>query len=364
MAKKKKLTLTQKFRNLSKRRKIVFILLFVAVGTLIIGNTFAKQTTDYSLDQPTELSVLSLSDNKPTVLSKDANGKVSYESRSKSVNITTEGIVYCTPEDNGQIKIARLTSRQLSRLLDEVSRTGIDPKDTSEEDATTIISNTKTLQISQDSDPITSTTSRSKPSAKFKQAENTIQQLCKNATEIIPDNAVPVFTPSSDVVETDPPTTGFNFIPKAAAGGEAPAEPQFSSAVEDDQIRLMNHERRIRGIGLLGKSNCLTTAARKWSRHMALVNTGPHHSIIQQSVESECGSGWWRKIGENVGQSQDSAGVFQAYMNSPGHRANILDNAYQRVGVGATYYKHPGNSWTILWTTQLFAACQGSCANK
>lgn len=363
MAKKKKITLTQKYKNLSKGRKIVFILLFVAIGTLIVGNSFARQTTDYKLDQPTELSVLSLSDNKPTVISKDSRGKVSYESRSKSVNITTEGMVYCTPEDNGQIKIARITSRQLSKLLDEVTRTGIDPKDTLQADEATVISNTKMLQVSLDNDPVKVATNRSKPSAKFKQIENTIQQLCKNAQEVIPDNAVPVFTPSSDVIEIDPPSTGFNLISKVSAGGEAPAGPQFNAAVEDDQIRLINHERKIRGIGLLGKSNCLTTAARKWSRHMALVNN-LYHSQLQQSVESECGTGWWRKIGENVGKSQDSAGVFQAYMNSPGHRANILDNTFQRVGVGAAYYKHPSSSWTILWTTQLFAACQGSCANK
>ena len=139
-------------------------------------------------------------------------------------------------------------------------------------------------------------------------------------------------------------------------------EPVVAPDVEADQIARINGARASSGLVQLGTSQCLTTAARTWSRAMALFNNLAHSSL-QQLVEQQCGSGWWSKLGENVGRGNTSADTFQAYMNSPGHRANILDPAYQRIGVGANYYTY-SNGARVLWTTQTFAACIGSCANK
>ena len=43
----------------------------------------------------------------------------------------------------------------------------------------------------------------------------------------------------------------------------------------------------------------------------------------------------WRWVGENVGYGPDADTVHVAFMNSPAHKANILDRDYTEVGIGA-----------------------------
>ncbi|MFD0328838.1 CAP domain-containing protein [Streptacidiphilus monticola] len=50
--------------------------------------------------------------------------------------------------------------------------------------------------------------------------------------------------------------------------------------------------------------------------------------------------------GENIARGQQTpAAVMDAWMHSPGHRANILNCSYHSLGVGA--YFAPGGPW---WT--------------
>ena len=60
----------------------------------------------------------------------------------------------------------------------------------------------------------------------------------------------------------------------------------------------------------------------------------------------------WRKLGENVGRGGDIAQVHVAYMNSSGHRANILDGSYNYVGAGAVWGNC--NGYRTVFTVQVF----------
>ncbi|MBS2969476.1 LysM peptidoglycan-binding domain-containing protein [Metabacillus sp. KIGAM252] len=52
----------------------------------------------------------------------------------------------------------------------------------------------------------------------------------------------------------------------------------------------------------------------------------------------------YKTAGENIAQGQTSAqAVMTAWMNSSGHRANILNSSYTHIGVG---YVKDGNYWT------------------
>jgi len=44
----------------------------------------------------------------------------------------------------------------------------------------------------------------------------------------------------------------------------------------------------------------------------------------------------WKKVGENVGVGVGPYQVQQAFMDSPGHRANILSESYTQIGIGTT----------------------------
>ena len=56
----------------------------------------------------------------------------------------------------------------------------------------------------------------------------------------------------------------------------------------------------------------------------------------------------YRTAGENIAMGYSSAqAVMNGWMNSSGHRANILNSAYTRIGVG---YVADGNYWVQEFT--------------
>jgi uncharacterized protein YkwD len=57
-----------------------------------------------------------------------------------------------------------------------------------------------------------------------------------------------------------------------------------------------------------------------------------HHSYLPDGL----GHLPWRKLGENVGVSWSIPSMHNAFMNSAGHRANILDPAFNFGAVGVT----------------------------
>ena len=55
----------------------------------------------------------------------------------------------------------------------------------------------------------------------------------------------------------------------------------------------------------------------------------------------------YRSAGENIAMGQRTPSeVVTAWMNSPGHRANILNSSFTRIGVG---YVPAGNYWTQMF---------------
>ena len=80
----------------------------------------------------------------------------------------------------------------------------------------------------------------------------------------------------------------------------------------------------------------LTDKARAWSHWMSIGGCGGGRKICH-SVLSDGVSGvvYWTLLGENVGVGSNLYGLWDAFMNSPGHRANVLDNRWNYVGVGA-----------------------------
>ena len=55
----------------------------------------------------------------------------------------------------------------------------------------------------------------------------------------------------------------------------------------------------------------------------------------------------YRSAGENIAMGyRTPQAVVTGWMNSPGHRANILNSSYKRIGVG---YVASGNYWTQMF---------------
>lgn len=118
------------------------------------------------------------------------------------------------------------------------------------------------------------------------------------------------------------------------AGFIAIVAPSASALTSDEScfFNATNAERASRGIPKLKLMSDLTTLARSHSKKMAADGTIYHNNNLGNDI-----SGHWTAAGENVGMGPDCQSVQDAFMASPGHKANILDKDYNQVGVGVAY---------------------------
>ncbi len=113
------------------------------------------------------------------------------------------------------------------------------------------------------------------------------------------------------------------------------------SPQQREALDLVNMTRMEHGLDPLYPHNGASEKAQAWAEH--LVQKGSlEHSKLPDGI-----AGDWRKIGENVGYGGSIEIVHDAYMNSPGHRANILDPAFNFVGTGVAEDPDSGRVYTV-----------------
>jgi uncharacterized protein YkwD len=108
-----------------------------------------------------------------------------------------------------------------------------------------------------------------------------------------------------------------------------PAPPEHRVA------ELVNRERARHGLAPLRICPKLSEFARGWSRNQAARGSMYHSSAGYR---------------ENVATGQDTAdGVMRVWMNSPGHRANILSSRAKTIGVGLGRSAGGRSFWTQVF---------------
>jgi uncharacterized YkwD family protein len=118
------------------------------------------------------------------------------------------------------------------------------------------------------------------------------------------------------------------------------------NASEKQVVTLVNQERAKNGLPALKIDTTLSKMARTKSVDMQKNHYFDHTSPTYGSpfdMMNKFGI-TYSSAGENIAMGQTSpAEVMNAWMNSPGHRANILNKSYTSIGVG---YDATGNYWT------------------
>ncbi|SOC43882.1 CAP domain-containing protein [Ureibacillus acetophenoni] len=121
---------------------------------------------------------------------------------------------------------------------------------------------------------------------------------------------------------------------------------QSVSEFEKQVVDLTNAERQKAGLKPLQIHTQLMNVAEAKSADMAKNNYFSHNSPTYGSPFDQIKAAGisYRAAGENIAQGQRTpAQVVQAWMDSPGHRANILNANFTHIGVG---YVADGNYWT------------------
>lgn len=122
-------------------------------------------------------------------------------------------------------------------------------------------------------------------------------------------------------------------------------------AAESEVVTLVNQQRAANGLGALTVNASLANMARVKSQDMITNNYFAHQSPTYGSpfdMMKQFGISF-TAAGENIAYGQPTAqSVMDAWMNSPGHRANILNSSYTQIGVGAV----KNSNGTIYWTQE------------
>ena len=184
----------------------------------------------------------------------------------------------------------------------------------------------------------------------------------KNAVEfILLDSPPPGDAAASPTSRSLPPR---RLMPQAAAlrlDTRAQAERE-----ETDLIAAINHERRAHGLAPLAEDPLLDVTARAHSGEMCRLGYFEHQSPLPQTRTPLdrylSGLHAWGEtrpesalVGENIfyasvsDATYNSAYAHTALMNSPGHRANILEPRFTKVGVGL--FRDPAGRF---WVTEMF----------
>lgn len=125
-----------------------------------------------------------------------------------------------------------------------------------------------------------------------------------------------------------------------------------ASANRKAVLKLVNKERDKRNRGKLVLDSKLNKAAQKRAKEIAreFSHTRPNGSSCFTVLKSYHAQ--YTTCGENIAAGQPTAKqVMSSWMHSPGHRQNILQQKFQKMGVG--YYKKKGDSYTYYWV-QIF----------
>ncbi|MFE0703612.1 CAP domain-containing protein [Streptomyces sp. NPDC058872] len=144
--------------------------------------------------------------------------------------------------------------------------------------------------------------------------------------------------------------------PTASTGGTdtgpggGPQHDTGQSSAADQVIALVNSVRVKAGCGPLSVNATLTRAAQGHSDDMAARNFFDHPDPDGDgSGERVTAAGYpWSTYGENIAKGQSTPEqVMESWMNSPGHRANILNCAFKEIGVGI--HDDGGPYWTKVF---------------
>ena len=153
---------------------------------------------------------------------------------------------------------------------------------------------------------------------------------------------------TSEIIASNPQVSN----PDLIYPGQILTIPEEDAAVtqyEQEVIRLVNEIRVQNGLSALTYNWELSRVARYKSQDMVdnryFSHTSPTYGTPFQMIRSFGLS--YRSASENIAYGQRTPqAVVNAWMNSSGHRANILSSSYTQIGVG---YVANGHYWTQMF---------------
>lgn len=356
-------------KKIVKHKKLfLFLLGFTIVGSLIVlaraatvsDQLFAQNNLAYSYTKGGSVTI-----------ERDSDGNVTSYTRPRSIDVSKDEIVYCTPENEGVITFRSLTAEEKNYLVNDLFAQKPTISSVQSQTEPSVLDEPR-LYIDGFIEGFNgdSYTESDQP-ALLEQASTYLEKLCSVPGQAIPSGDSPdiILSQKSDKSNNLFNTVAQTLVPKAQAGGTAPPPPppgpEFAPNPKYEELMrpMFAATRRQYKLQAAINAECLNNAARDWSKVMAQLGYIRHTSVVAILPEAKCGTGWtW--LGENVGVcnqvdpnnaelfKRDVQHCWDTFMASTGHRDNILYPYIVNYGIGA----YTSGDGTRVYITQLFWA--------
>jgi uncharacterized protein YkwD len=156
-----------------------------------------------------------------------------------------------------------------------------------------------------------------------------------------------IFVAASAVLAlAGPPASAASASQVACDGADEAPQPETLARARAATVCLINAERAARGIRALTENPEMARASERYSRRMVrrrfFDHVGPHGDTVVERLRAvgylhlDPSARW--AVGENLAWGRRASGtprqIVRAWMQSPGHRRNILSRRYHEVGLG------------------------------
>ena len=121
-------------------------------------------------------------------------------------------------------------------------------------------------------------------------------------------------------------------------------------------VEAINGARLRMGAATLALDPALARIAQTYSEEMARTGLFAHVSPLSGDLEARLRRAGYRysRAGENLAKGPDALAAHALAVDSPAHRRNMLDQSYDRCGVGVALVREPGGA-SAAFVTELFA---------
>ncbi len=153
------------------------------------------------------------------------------------------------------------------------------------------------------------------------------------------------------------PSNSLNSLSNSASNTIPSSTPSGGSDFASRVVNLTNAFRNTNGLASLKVNSKLTTIAQTYSQTMATQDFVAHQSLdgSQPWDRMTAGGYKWVRSAENIAAGQQTPEeVVQSWIDSPSHRANLLDPQLKEIGVGYFFLEtDTGNTnYNYYWTQE------------
>lgn len=139
---------------------------------------------------------------------------------------------------------------------------------------------------------------------------------------------------------------------QVGAADDVCVRPAAAERWQADVLSLVNQERAAAGLPALARSETLERQAEGFACELAYYDFFDHENPVTGSTLADRAEQYgydYRLLGENLAAGQPTPEQAVAeWMNSPGHRANILNEGFTELGVGVI----TGGTYGVYWVQE------------